>query len=273
MAKTIDNHQLTPDAIYMVNGQVGFSRITRHTTDKEREAANQRRKHPIDKNYTTITLYNASVVARDPANPTVEERYAAECLYRSSSEDYPGNNFSAMNKSRNLPRIGVKDPLPGNPNNYKEIIPAGELAKGLSVTLIMRVFKGQGNNGVSLDRILVNEPIRYYGNSDDTVNENLAGFGITFQAIPPENRTAMEEPEAPAEEEPAAPPAPEMNNAFSAAPGGNAFSAAPAEPAAQTAANGATASATPPKAPETKEDNGASSGNPFSSFGPGARQY
>ena len=72
--------------------------ITNLLIDKEREAANQRRKHPIDKNYTTITLYNASVVARDPANPTVEERYAAECLYRSSSEDYPGNNFSAIKR-------------------------------------------------------------------------------------------------------------------------------------------------------------------------------
>lgn len=271
MPKTISNHQLTPDATYLVRGKVSFCRISRHTTDKEREAANQRRMHPIDKNYTTVSLYNATVLARDPANPTIEEQYAAECLYRSSSPDNPGANFSALNKSRNLPKVGVIDPLPGNPNNYKEIVPTGELAKGLDVTLVMRVFKGQGNNGVSLDRVLVNEPVRYYGNSDAAVDQGLASFGITFQAMPPEQKPAQE-PEPPAEENPAdvqAPPAPEMSNAFSAAP---------IAPAAQPAAAPAAAPAQQPApAPAPAE-------NPFSAyqaqnaggqnnFGPGARQY
>ena len=181
MAKrTITSNQLTPNAIYLVRGKVSFSRITRHTTDKEREEANKRRMHPIDKNYTTITLYDAVVLARDPQNPTMEEKYASECLYRSSSQNYPNNNFTAMNKSANLPDVAV---LEGT-NNYRQITPEAELAQGLDVTLVMRVFKSPMNNGVSLDKVFVNEPIRYYNNGAST-QDALAGYGIVFQALPP----------------------------------------------------------------------------------------
>ena len=248
MPRTINCNNLTPDATYLVRGKVGFSRITRPTTDDEREALNKRRTHPIDKNYTHISLYEATVMARDPANPTIEERYAAECLYKSSSTNYPGNNFSAMNKSRNLPRVGVIDPTAG-PNNYKEIALEHELASGLDVTLVMRVFKGSGNNGVSLDRVLVNEPIRYYI-SNSPVDKALADAGITFTPMAPQAEPVAE---TPASDEPVFAPAPAAASA-----------AAPAESAASVAP--------------------AASDNPFSSysapasngnvtFGPGNRQY
>jgi len=187
MAKTINSNALTPGATYLVRGQVGFSRITRQTTDAEREAENKRRMYPQTVNYSNISIYNATVLAKDPQNPTIEEKYAAECLYRSSSQNYPGNNFTAMNKTKNLPAVAE---LQGA-NNYQEIVPEHELAPGLDVTLVMRVFKttGQRNNGVSLDRILVNEPIRYFQNRD--VNKDLAAYGITYQAMPAaSNQTA-----------------------------------------------------------------------------------
>jgi hypothetical protein len=259
MAKTISNAQLTPDATYLVRGKVGFSRISRPTTDKEREDANKRRTHKIDKNYTTMSIYDAQVLVRNPNAPTTEERYAAECLYKSSSPNYPGNNFTGMNKSKFLPKVGVLTPTPENPNNYVEIIPEGELAAGLDVTLVMRVFKGQGNNGVTLDRVLVNEPVRYYG-MNSAVDQQLNEFGITFTAMAPA-RTA-EEPVV--EEE-------VHESPFSAAP----VNTAPAQPDPM-----ATAQAVP-----------AASGSPFVSynaqpaqpaaaapaepvtFGPGVRQY
>ena len=186
MAKTINNNALTPGATYLVRGQVGFSRITRQTTDAEREAENKRRMYPQTTNYSNISIYNAQVLVKDPQNPTIEEKYAAECLYRSSSQNYPGNNFTAMNKTKNLPAVAE---IRGA-NNFAEIIPEHELAQGLDVTLVMRVFKtsGQRNNGVSLDRILVNEPIRYFQNRD--VNQDLAAYGITYQALPTANQTA-----------------------------------------------------------------------------------
>lgn len=268
MPKTINNNQLTPDATYLVRGQVGFSRISRPTTDKEREDANRRRTHKIDKNYTTMSIYNAQVLARNPQAPTLEERYAAECLYKSSSPNYPGNNFTAMNKSKYLPKVGVLTPTPENANNYVEIIPEGELAAGLDVTLVMRVFKGQGNNGVTLDRVLVNEPIRYYG-MNSAVDQQLNDFGITFTAMAPAR--VAEEPVSPVEDDtpettfaaaptannvaPVAAPAPAMvAPAPVAAPAGNPFTSyAPNQNVAPAAAPAA------PAEPVT--------------FGPGTRQY
>jgi len=177
-AKTITTNQLNPGATYLVRGKVGFCRITRHTTDEERERANRMRTHPIDRNYTTVTIYNAAVICRNPQNPTIEEQYANECLYLSSSPNYPGKNFNGINKSNRLPSVAVTDG-PSNPGNYNWITPESELAPGLDVTLVMRVFTGKGRNGVSLDTVLINEnPVRYYGGSE--LKQNLAEYGITL---------------------------------------------------------------------------------------------
>lgn len=235
--RSIRNNQLAPNATYLVRGKVGFSRVTRHTTDQEREKENARRTHPINNNYTNITLHDAQVLAVDPTNPTLEERYAAESLYQSNS--YTGQCFSAMNQSRNLPGIGVLD----GPNHYVQVAPEGELAQGLDVTLVMRVFKGKGNNGVSLDKILVNEPIRYYegGNS---VDKALSNFGITFQASAPVAQAATAVAATPATPVAEAPAAATTVNNF-----------ASVQPVAETPA----AQATPEPAP--------AAGNPFSSYG------
>lgn len=193
MSKTISSGRLNPGATYLVRGNVGYSHISRHTTDVEREEANKRRAHPIAKNYTTITIYNAQVLCKDPTNPTIEEQYALESLYNSSSPKYPGKNFSAMNKSRNLPQVGVLEANADKQNYYVETKLENELAAGLDVILVMRVYKGQGtNNGVSLDRVLVNEPIKYFGGNSE-VDKKLAEFGITFKAMPPSEKVATEE--------------------------------------------------------------------------------
>lgn len=173
---------LHPGAIYAVRGKIGFSRITRQTTDAERERDNTRKKIPVTRNYTNCSIYDAQVIAQNPQAPTIEEQYAIECLYHSAKPEYTGNNFSAMNKSKNLPAVGVIDTPHGA--SYTQIIPAHELAQGLDVTLIMRVFAAKGNTGVSLDRVLVNEPIRYYENTSD-VDKALAGIGVTFTAMAP----------------------------------------------------------------------------------------
>lgn len=248
MANTINVNSLTVDSTYLVRGKSAFCRITRQTTDAEREAANKTRQHPIEKNYTTISIYDAQVLCKDPNKPSLEEQYAAEKLYRSSSPDQPGNNFTAMNKSHNLPKVAVADP--NNPNSYDEIIPEGELARGVDVTLVMRVFKGQGNNGVSLDRVLVNEPIRYFGGSS-SVDKSLSEMGITFNALSPAEAAKA----APVAAAPDAVPFPNPEPAVQTAPpaADNPFSANPfsANPAANAAPNNE-----PPK------------------FGPGAaRQY
>lgn len=191
--RTVQNSQLKPGSIIFVRGHVGFSRISRQTTDEERIKDNQRRTHQIEKNYTTITIYNAQVMARNPQAPTPEEIYALESCYTSSSQDYPGNNFTGMNKSAFLPKVGVlaQGSNPDNHPSYDEITLEGELQKGTDVTLLLRVFAGQGgNNGVSLDTILINQSdFQYYGNSAHVI-EAMNAFGINFNAKSPAERAA-----------------------------------------------------------------------------------
>lgn len=216
MQRTVTNNQLTVGNVFFVRGQVGFSRISRQTTDEERAKDNLRRMHKIDKNYTTISIYNAQVLAKNPQAPTPEERYGLESCYNSSrAADYPGLNYTAMNKSQFLPKIGVLEQGsdPNNHPSYKEIQLDGELQKGTDVTLVLRVFAGQGNNGVSLDTVLINQSdFQYYGNNANVQNA-LSDYGITFNAMSPAEKaqhesTAASSQAAPASEAPASQPAP-----------------------------------------------------------------
>ena len=191
MARTVSHNQLTPGSVFFVRGQVGFSRITRHTTDEERDKDNLRRMHKIDRNYTTISVYNAQVLAKDPANPTLEEIYGLESCYNSSrNAEYPGLNYTGMNKSKFLPKVGLigEGCDPNNHPSYDEIQLSGELAKGTDVTLVLRVFTGQGNNGVALDTVLINtHDFQYYGNNNNVVSA-LADYGVTFNTMAPEDK-------------------------------------------------------------------------------------
>lgn len=237
--RTVHNSQLKPGSIIFVRGHVGFSRIARQTTDEERIKDNQRRTHQIERNYTTITIYNAQVMAKNPQAPTPEEIYALESCYASSSQDYPGNNFTGMNKSNFLPKIGVlsQGSSPDTHPSYDEIMLEGELQKGTDVTLLLRVFAGQGgNNGVSLDTVLINQTdFQYYGNNAH-VTKAMEDFGMTFHEMSPSEKTAA------TAQAPAAPVAP-------TAPVGQTMAApvAPAAPQATATANpfGAAAFAQP----------------------------
>jgi hypothetical protein len=186
--KTIRTNQLTPGNTYLVGGRIAFARLARQTTDEERARDNERRKQaspkaiPVERNYTTATIYAAEVYCNDPNNPTLEERYASECMYISKSKkNYTGSCFTGMNKGDYLPRVYLKDPTTGQ---FNEITLEKELANDLHVTLVMKVFPGvNGNNGVSLESVLVDDPegIKYYEPNSDITN-NLAARGIVLNS-------------------------------------------------------------------------------------------
>lgn len=261
MARTILNTQLTPGSVFSVRGQVGFSRITRHTTDDERAKDNLRRTHKVDKNYTTISIYNAKVILRNPQAPTLEERYGLESCYNSSrAADYPGLNYTGMNKSQFLPKVGViaANCDPNHPT-YDEIQLDGELAKGTDVTLVMRVFAGQGNNGVSLDTVLINtHDFQYYGNNANVANA-LADYGITFNAMAPGDKKPTAEEMAANLGQAAAPQAEQApaNNGFAS----NGFAAN------GFAANGFATQAAPAQQTAPAAEAPQATANPFNSFG------
>ena len=85
----------------------------------------------------------------------------------------------------------------------------------MDVTLVMRVFQGKPNKGVTLDGVILNEAPRYYASADPSAS--LSALGITFvpakaetpapetapmahEAFPFANQQAQPEPEpAPAQ--------------------------------------------------------------------------
>lgn len=185
--RTVTTNQLTPGRIFLVRGKVGFSRLTSRIEGEELQQDIQRRRSkgwlPIEKPYTTITINQAEVIVKDRNNIQPEEQYAIESLYTSSSQRGQGGySYTANNKgTRALPYIAVT--RAGAQGIVDQIQPEGELANGLDVTLVMRVFKGKPNMGVSLDGVIVNEPIRYFDNTRAGVG--LDGFGITFNPLAP----------------------------------------------------------------------------------------
>lgn len=200
-AKTINVNNLQPDTVYFVRGKVLFSRVARQTTDAERDDWNRTRKFKIDKNYTTLRISGATVIARDPNNPTDAEIYASERLYNTSSPDVVNPCFTAINKSPSLPDVFVINKDTGK---YDPVTLDAEFANGLDVTIAMRVFGTSGNNGVTMAQIYVNEPLRTFdsGRSSKVVTNAAAeALGIVFSApAPTQTPASATQPATPADD-------------------------------------------------------------------------
>lgn len=190
--RTISTQSLTPGELFCVRGKLTYGRLAKQVDGEELEKDKQRRAargmRPIERPYTSATITDAYVPLKDKNNPTLEERYAQESLYTSHANGSHGFNFSAVNRGNRLPWIGVRDPQ--DPMKIEQIVLPNELASGLDVTLVMRVFQGKPNKGVTLDGVILNEPPRYFASADPTAS--LSALGITF--IPAE--TAAPAPEA-----------------------------------------------------------------------------
>lgn len=178
--RTISTQSLTPGELFCVRGKLTYGRLAKQVDGEELEKDKQRRAargmRPIERPYTSATITDAYVQLKDKNNPTLEERYAQESLYTSHANDSHGFNFSAVNRGNRLPWIGVRDPQ--DPFKVEQIVLPNELASGLDVTLVMRVFQGKPNKGVTLDGVVLNEPPRYFASAGPTAS--LSALGITF---------------------------------------------------------------------------------------------
>lgn len=179
MAKTIDTNKLTPGKLIRIRGNVAYSRLAKQIAGNELAEDMERKRKagriPIDRPYTTITICNATILTEGP-QPTLEEQYIEERLYKSSMERSQGYSFTINDKGKYLPVVAELD----NNNTANQVKMAKELASGLDVTLVLRVFKGSPNNGVALHMVLVNEPVKFY---DGGVGAGLEALGITFNPI------------------------------------------------------------------------------------------
>lgn len=195
--KTINTNQLTPGKNIMVRGRMNYCRITSQIAGDELKRSNDRARQygrqPDNRPFTKAVLENAYVECINPNNPTVEEAYAIERLYVKATAPQSGNFFEAKNKGRILPWVGIRT----DATNVKQLEPSevkGELDRGLDVTLVLRVFNGTPNNGVSLDGIIVNEPIRFYNGANANM---LAEHGITIHPAASRNTVNDSMPNTP----------------------------------------------------------------------------
>lgn len=181
--RTVNVNSIAPGTIIMIRGNVTFSRIASRIEGDElaKRIMEQQAKgwKPVDKPHTTLTIKNAMVLMQNPNAPTLAEKYATESLYISKQHPEYGYCYTGTNKSpNNLPDVGVRE---ADGNTVTSVTPLqAELDNDLAVTLVLRVFKSKNamNNGVSMDAVIVEEPIRYY--SASTISKALESQGLTW---------------------------------------------------------------------------------------------
>ncbi|QNE18108.1 hypothetical protein F1D05_09680 [Kribbella qitaiheensis] len=190
---SVSANQLSEGELVLIRGKLSFSRLTRLIDGDALERSDARKVQSgalaVGKPHTTATITEAEVICKDPASPSTEERYVAERRFVSTKHPETGANYSLDSKGNSLPGIAV----PGEDGTVVPDTSGRELAQGLDVTLVLRVYKPKGysNRGLSLDQVIVNEPVRYYvGNTNTT---ELAARGIVFGA-PPQNVQASAAP-------------------------------------------------------------------------------
>lgn len=202
----ISTNDLTPGSKFLIRGKVAFSRIAKRVDGEELQRDIMRQKQQgrriiHDRPYTSLSINDAKVIVRDPQNPTIEEQFAQEHLYESHAKGAVGYSYTGRNKSSILPTVLVMA------DDGHTAVPmdgplGGELAPGLDVTIVMRVFKSAQNNGVSLDTVIVHDKLRYY----NVGGLDLSEYGITVDMSSPVPAPAA--PKIDTQSDPAPAPAP-----------------------------------------------------------------
>jgi hypothetical protein len=182
----VEPSDLTPGAVICVTGDVVFSHISKHCTQQEAwDRAEKSKFRPADKSqmrtYAYLQVCNAQIVRKDTAAPlTLEEQYIQQSMF--TSQKNPGANFTGTNSSKHLPRIYDE---PDKATKKAALIqdaedgqPAKELAKNLPVLLTLKVFKGNGNNGVALESVICRKPAEFYKPNKAVDSAVLDQFGI-----------------------------------------------------------------------------------------------
>ncbi|MFB7917054.1 hypothetical protein [Streptomyces sp. NPDC056061] len=184
---SVSANQLTEGAHVLVRGILAYGRLTRPIEGAELEASDQRKiqngMSPVGKPHTTVTITEAEVLLADPQNPTVEEIFVAERRYTSKKSPDTGANYSIDSKGTTPPIIAI--PSDKGDGTFDQDTSGQELAQGLNVTLVLRVYKPKNfsNRGLALDQVIVNEEPHYY-NAGGVSTSELAARGIVFNTPP-----------------------------------------------------------------------------------------
>lgn len=198
--RTVSANQLADNTTFLIRGRVLYSRIRSQVAGEELARKNQRAmqqgRQPRNRPYTTLSICQAEVVRANPNAPMMnpEEIFATESLYTSTTQPNNGLCYSADNTGNYLPRLCVQEGNMVTELSADEI--HGELDNGLLVTMVMRIYNsGKPNKGITLDTIIVNEPIRFYQGG---AAANLEKYGLTVNLQPNRQQAAAPAQTAPA---------------------------------------------------------------------------
>lgn len=164
MSSAININSIAPGSEVYITGTVEYSHIASQISGKELEADNakkiKRGMKPTDKPHSRITIIGAEICYENPMNPSLAEQFIADRMYISKTNPAKGYCYTAVNKSRNLPEVFCrtdKNDLSLDPVECNQ-----EIASGSNVTLLLRFFATNTNNGVSLDAVIVNQkPVKF----------------------------------------------------------------------------------------------------------------
>ena len=198
--RTVSANQLADNTTFLIRGRVLYSRIRSQVAGEELARQNQRAmqqgRQPRNRPYTTLSICQAEVIRANPNAPMMnpEEIFATESLYTSTTQPNNGLCYSADNTGNYLPRLCVQEGNMVTELSADEI--HGELDNGLLVTMVMRIYNsGKPNKGITLDTIIVNEPIRFYQGG---AAANLEKYGLTVNLQPNRQQAAAPAQTAPA---------------------------------------------------------------------------
>ncbi|MDX3020088.1 hypothetical protein [Streptomyces acidiscabies] len=184
---SVSASQIVEGRNVFIRGKLGFAVLARLIDGAELVASDQRRTNngmtPVGKPHTTATIIHAEVQFTDPDNPTLEEQFVSERRFASPKRPETGLNYSIDSKGSTLPVIAI--PSSKGDNTYDQDTSGQELAQGLDVTLVLRIYKSKNftNRGVALEQVIVHDAPRYY-NASGVDQAELAARGIVFNGTP-----------------------------------------------------------------------------------------
>lgn len=250
---TITNKSIVPGELVVIKGKLNFSRLAKQIAGDDLIKDNQRRVQrgmsPIDRPYTSATIDQAVIIPKTNGQLTATETYLQNRFYTSRSRSAQGGmSYTAMNKSSYLPHVGLFNK---QTEEVDEIALERDLDTGLDVVLVMRGFAGkQGNNGVSLDWVIIPE-LRYYAQTGgiESILGLIGASAVNPLPVTPKPvatatpvpavaanafaSTVEPEPE-PVEEEPLPFDEPQQSAYSAPVMGASPFASAPAQAPAQT---------------------------------------
>lgn len=191
-ALKIQTNDLTEGDTIRIRGKVSWSHIGYLYEGAELDAENERNnKFSKFKTslgpHTRLSLSNVQIIDANAVNgqPSLFAQYMQQRLWVSPDKPELGYQYAAISKKKSVPDIFVQlDPNQTDVEQIHLTPKVQELASGLDVTVCLRVFKPKdfGNQGISFECVIINEPPRFRNNEGGGNNSAsiLASFGLTI---------------------------------------------------------------------------------------------